>query len=38
LLTLLVVPVLYTYLYSFTAMVKAYLGKGAPEPEKQPVG
>jgi multidrug efflux pump subunit AcrB len=38
LLTLLVVPVLYTYLYSFTAMVKAYLGKNAPEPEKQPVG
>jgi hydrophobic/amphiphilic exporter-1 (mainly G- bacteria), HAE1 family len=36
LLTLLVVPVLYTYLYAFTEKVKAYLRKGAPQPEQQP--
>jgi multidrug efflux pump subunit AcrB len=36
-LTLLVVPVLYTYLYSFSAKIKTSRHKNAPEPERQPV-
>jgi multidrug efflux pump subunit AcrB len=36
LLTLLVVPVLYTYIYTFSEKVKAYLRKGSAQPEQQP--
>ena len=36
-LTLLVVPVLYTYIYSFTAKLRAYWHKGTPAPTEQPV-
>jgi multidrug efflux pump subunit AcrB len=36
-LTLLVVPVLYTYIYAFTAKLKAFWHKGTPAPEQQPV-
>jgi hydrophobic/amphiphilic exporter-1 (mainly G- bacteria), HAE1 family len=36
LLTLLVVPVLYTYIYAFTEKVKAYWRKGSEHPEQQP--
>ena len=35
-LTLLVVPVLYTYIYSLTAKLRAYWHKGTPEPKEQP--
>jgi hydrophobic/amphiphilic exporter-1 (mainly G- bacteria), HAE1 family len=35
-LTLLVVPVLYTYIYSFSEKVKAYWHKGSPAPEPRP--
>jgi HAE1 family hydrophobic/amphiphilic exporter-1 len=37
LLTLLVVPVLFTYLYSLSERVKAHWRKGAVEPEQQPI-
>jgi multidrug efflux pump subunit AcrB len=37
LLTLLVVPVLFTYLYSLSERVKARWRKGAVEPEQQPI-
>ena len=35
-LTLLVVPVLYTYLYALSAKLKSFWHKGAPEPKEQP--
>jgi HAE1 family hydrophobic/amphiphilic exporter-1 len=37
-LTLLVVPVLYTYIYALSTRLKAWWHRGAPEAERQPAG